>query len=263
MTDAEEPLLAAQADPEKTIVAPRFDETEAQTAQPVVPLARAPRFRRRPRLRPLLRLWPLLLLSAVLGGALSVFGLHLYQQRRAHALAPAPASQPAARNAQPASVPGAQPVTNEPPTPAPPSAASETPAPASIAETAQPHTQPSRPDTPVRTTAQAKVERAPADSKREATKHAPPRRDPQAEAAAQPARVNDGAVRPRLVDVLHGDNGDDRDDNDREMRRRAWRHWRREHPPEQDAPQRDHAPRQQPRGADRIRDIFEGSRPPV
>jgi hypothetical protein len=255
MTEAEEPMTTTPADRETTLVAPRFDETEAQTAQPVVPLAPAPRARRRP------RLWPLLLLSAVLGGALSVFGLRLYQQRRAHALAPSPASQPAARIAQPPSTPSAQPVANAMPAPVPTTAVSEPHAPttASVKETAQPHTPP---DAQAKTT-QPNAERPPAQAKREATKHEPPRRATPEESAAQPARANDGAVRPRLVDVLRGDERDDRDESDREMRRRAWRHWRREHPPEQDAPQREHAPRQQPRGADRIRDIFEGSRPPV
>jgi hypothetical protein len=257
MTEAEKPMTTTPADRDATLVAPRFDETEAQTAQPVVPLAPTPRARRR---RP--RLWPLLLLSAVLGGAFSVFGLRLYQQRRAHAaLAPSTASQPAARITQLPSTLSAQPGANAMPAPVPTTAASEpyAPATASVKETAQPHR---LPDAQAKTTTQPNAERTPAQAKREATKHEPPRRATPEESAAQPARAHDGAVRPRLVDVLRGDERDDRDESDRAMRRRAWRHWRRDHPPEQDEPQREHAPRQQ-RGADRIRDIFEGARPPV
>lgn len=90
MTEAEQNQTPAQTDAEATLVSPRFDATEAQTAQPVVPLA-AVRGRQRS--------WPLLLLSAFLGGAVSVAGLYLYQRHQARAaieprpqvLTPAPA----------------------------------------------------------------------------------------------------------------------------------------------------------------------------
>ncbi|MFL6227920.1 MAG: hypothetical protein ACJ741_03975 [Pyrinomonadaceae bacterium] len=59
-------------DPEATLVQPRFDEAEAQTAQPVVPLRRAPvlQSRRLP--------VALVLVSALLGGLVSVVAYRLY-----------------------------------------------------------------------------------------------------------------------------------------------------------------------------------------
>src|SRR5437763_1558017 len=62
MTEAEQTSLPEPvADPDATLVTPRFGEAEAQTARPVVPLASAARRRR--------RVWPLLVISALLGGA--------------------------------------------------------------------------------------------------------------------------------------------------------------------------------------------------
>lgn len=60
------------ADPDATLVAPRFDEAEAQTARPVVPLRRAPAWQSR-------RLpVALVLVSALLGGLVSVVAYRLY-----------------------------------------------------------------------------------------------------------------------------------------------------------------------------------------
>lgn len=66
-------------DPEKTLVAPRFDAREIVTAQPVVPLADAPAVRRERRQGTLPLL--LILVSALVGGLVSVFAYRLYQQR--------------------------------------------------------------------------------------------------------------------------------------------------------------------------------------
>jgi hypothetical protein len=60
------------SDPDATLVQPRFDEAEAQTARPVVPLTRAPVWQSR-RL-PL----ALVLVSALLGGLVSVVAYRLY-----------------------------------------------------------------------------------------------------------------------------------------------------------------------------------------
>lgn len=68
------------ADPEKTLVAPRFDARESMTAQPVVPLADAPAVRREQRRQGTLPL-VLILVSALVGGLVSVFAYRLYQQR--------------------------------------------------------------------------------------------------------------------------------------------------------------------------------------
>ena len=76
-------------DPEKTLVAPRFDAREVVTAQPVVPLADAPHARRERRQGTLPLV--LILVSALVGGLVSVFAYRLYQQR---------AQQPSAREQQ-------------------------------------------------------------------------------------------------------------------------------------------------------------------
>jgi hypothetical protein len=82
-------------DPEATVVQPRFDASEAQTAQPVVPLSRVAAWRGR-RL-PL----ALVLVSALVGGLVSVLAYRLYQRAaQAHA-----APRPAAVAAQPTPTP--------------------------------------------------------------------------------------------------------------------------------------------------------------
>src|SRR2546423_7889708 len=88
------------ADAETTLIAPRFDEREAQTAQPVVPLATVARRR---------RVWPLLLISALLGGTVSIFGLYLYQRERARAVVAQPATRQQTPTPAPAATPNAQP----------------------------------------------------------------------------------------------------------------------------------------------------------
>ena len=67
------------SDPEKTLIAPRFDARETVAAQPVVPLADSPvaRVARRQGTLPIL----LILVSALVGGLVSVFAYRLYQQR--------------------------------------------------------------------------------------------------------------------------------------------------------------------------------------
>jgi hypothetical protein len=93
MTEAEEQRATeptAEIEPnaeEVTLATPRFDAIEAQEAQPVVPLAQV---RRRA------RIWPLLLLSACLGGALSLLALHFYERPRTLSAQPAPPPQQAA-----------------------------------------------------------------------------------------------------------------------------------------------------------------------
>src|SRR5918911_5207565 len=84
MTEAEQTQLSAQTEADATLATPRFDATEAQVAQPVVPLAEVRRRR---------RTWPLLILSAILGGVVSVAGLYLYQRRVRTAGTQPPAEQ--------------------------------------------------------------------------------------------------------------------------------------------------------------------------
>lgn len=100
-------VLTNGTDADETLVTPRFDEVEAGTAQPVVPLAVvaaedpqaaasivtpfdvAPRAYRR-------RQWPLalVLISALAGSVLGGAGLYLYQQRQRTTPAPAQEEQP-------------------------------------------------------------------------------------------------------------------------------------------------------------------------
>jgi len=136
MEERTQNLLAGEADagkisddPEKTLVAPRFDAREVVTAQPVVPLAderaarRAPRQGRQGTL-PIL----LILVSALVGGLVSVFAYRLYQQRveqssareQQHANVEAPALTPEIpERAQAAEVPAATPEVIEEPQPDP------------------------------------------------------------------------------------------------------------------------------------------------
>jgi hypothetical protein len=113
-------------DPEKTLVAPRFDAREALTAQPVVPLADAPPARRERRQGSLPLL--LILVSALVGGLVSVFAYRLYQQRAQQSSARAGQQQPAyveapaltpeiSARAKPAETPAATPEVIEEPTP--------------------------------------------------------------------------------------------------------------------------------------------------
>ncbi len=78
MTETPQNTVPAPDDAELTLATPRFDAVELQTAQPVVPLAAVAS-------RP--RIWPLLLLSALLGGAVSIAALYLYQRPVARAVA--------------------------------------------------------------------------------------------------------------------------------------------------------------------------------
>lgn len=80
-------------DPEKTLVAPRFDAREALTAQPVVPLSDAPPVRRERRQGTLPLV--LILVSALVGGLVSVFAYRLYQQRAQQSSAREQQQQPA------------------------------------------------------------------------------------------------------------------------------------------------------------------------
>ena len=84
---------------EATLVTPRFDVQELQTARPVVPLTQrqsAHGASHRP------RSLGLLLMSALLGGAVSVFAFRLYQQRHYADTTAAPAAITAPAQTQPA-----------------------------------------------------------------------------------------------------------------------------------------------------------------
>lgn len=92
MEEIQQNYAAGATDPDATIVQPRFDISEEQTAQPVVPLAggAATTWRGGRRL-PL----ALVLISALVGGLVSVFAYRLFQ----HAAHPSQVSLPAATRA--------------------------------------------------------------------------------------------------------------------------------------------------------------------
>ncbi len=89
MEETEQTVLI-EGDPDATLIAPRFDEQELGTAQPVVPLAvmspDAFNYGASPSAQKngTRRSWPLalVLLSALAGSALGVAGLYFYQQRQ-------------------------------------------------------------------------------------------------------------------------------------------------------------------------------------
>lgn len=222
MQEAEQHILPADAGGgDATLVTPRFDEAEAQTAQAVVPLAAVRRQQ---------RVWPLLLLAALLGGFVSVGALYLYQRPRTQAVAAPPTIVP-------------EPTTNA----TPPETAQSAP----VADDA-------RPQTNVDERTNAVVPNEPAAAQPKSAAHAPTgqeraavtRRAEKKEAKAQTARV---AVEPRpqraAANEARGTEVGARRNAEANRRPRA----------EQT---RDAQPQHQTRNVDRIRDIFEGARPP-
>lgn len=97
------------ADPDKTLVQPRFDMSEEKTAQPVVPLAPSTRGGRR--LGGSLPIM-IILVSAVVGGLVSVLAYRAYQRRPAQ-----PAAQDTAQQQQQQQKPAEEAAADESPTP--------------------------------------------------------------------------------------------------------------------------------------------------
>jgi len=219
------------AEPDGTLVTPRFDEVEAQVARPVVPFAdNHPVKRRR-------RQWPiaLVLISALAGGVVSLFAFRLYQQR----------SQVAATET------GNQQTTNAEPTPEPtPSAETAATVTEEQAQTEAPlifeEFDPAKEGGEIRNAepirkADAKPVVARRDEHRDEAKPTAPRR-----VESSPA--------PRQVEASHEDvRRDDRTDEDIIEERRERRRERRE--------QRREQRRSPQRNIDRIKDIFEGAPP--
>ncbi len=235
------------AEPDRTLVTPRFDEVEAQVARPVVPLTGSggdgrPAARRRQ--------WPiaLVLISALAGGVVSLFAFRLYQQR----------SQVVATET------GAQQTTNAEPTPEP-TLSAET---AVTATEGQTQTQ-----SPVIfeefDPAKEGIEGSVAVPTREAdAKSAATRRNTGRDTGRDEANPNATAPRaagtsqrrvenspaPRQIEARPEDAPrDDRTDEDIIAERREQRRERRE--------QRREQRREPKRNIDRIKDIFEGAPP--
>ena len=231
------------ADPDKTLVQPRFDVREERTAQPVVPLAQPPA--RGGRIRSSSLPIVLILVSAIVGGLVSVFAYRAYQR------------QPVAQEEQ-QSQPSAEASVAESPTPElvvveeveaqpdvrQPSEETKT----EVAETVAPDA--------------ARVERpvVKEDRKPEAAAERAPRR---ADDGAKPERARNEPARARRVDVLTGPTGErvsrrerGRDD-DSEIEGEATDY---ESPAERRARRRA-ARRAGRRNVDRVRAIFEGDPP--
>jgi hypothetical protein len=216
MTAAEQNQLSAQVDADATLVTPRFDAAEAQEAQPVVPLAEV---------RAARRTWPLLLLSALLGGAVSIAGLYLYQRPRNPSLNTQTQTTPAADTT---ALPETAQVAPSLPTDVHPQTAAAT---SDAVHTATVNAPPVKP-----------VERTRATEQTRGTEQ-----KPQAAASDEPARRTEPSTARREANAPRGE----RVANERSARTERPR----------PAPTR---PTPQPqRNVDRIRDIFEGARPPA
>src|SRR5437763_5637954 len=188
MTEAEQTSLPEPvADPDATLVTPRFGEAEAQTARPVVPLASAARRRR--------RVWPLLVISALLGGAVSIFGLYVYQRERTRGVV----AQPAAEQRQQTAVAA----PNSPPDAKAQAAQVATQSSGALgpAHDATAHDREQPQAGGASSVAEAKKEqRAVVAAKREADKK-------EAKDKEKPARAAGTETRPRLVEVIRGGDG--------------------------------------------------------
>ena len=243
MDERDQPF-AAQGDADATLVTPRFDEQEAETARPVVPLAEATEVgvygagRRR---------WPLALVlaSALLGGVVSVFALRVYQGRqRAAAVQGVSVSQaPRQQEGEPQASSGAAVVATPEATPA-----QSGPSVAAV-ETYE------RPE-PALKAAEAEKREEKKDGRREpggARKGADePRSTREAERRKDQAPAARADARPRRVETI----------TYRDAERPA--RQRRDEAAVYDAPRdarRGEARRPRRRNVDRIRDIFEGPPP--
>lgn len=241
------------ADSEKTLVAPRFDAREVVTAQPVVPLAdaRTVRRERRQGTLPLV----LILVSALVGGLVSVFAYRLYQQR---------AQQSSARAQQ-------QPVTVEAPALTPEIAAADAVAaetPAATPEVIE-ETQPA-PDEEVAEVREAVMEKATAREEARDDSRAGRDHDSTSERASreeQPASRGNATRRPsarRVEEIttptedlkVRRERYDGKEASDYEVPRRPRAERRAARRAERRA-----ARREGERNIDRVRAIFEGPPP--
>jgi hypothetical protein len=193
----------AGEDPEATLVTPRFDETEARHAHPVVPLEEAPARGRRARAprRSWANVLPVvaLLVVAALGGAAAT---KFMQSPRAERVQEAGQAQ---EQAQPAPVQAAEapPPPSQPPAPQV-SEASREQAPAAKPETRETHTRPARTAAPA-PVAVERVEVDDDDDDGEARGKSSERRrgrEDDVEKELRKAAKRAKGKAPRLVDVL-------------------------------------------------------------
>ncbi len=237
-----------EGEAEATLVSPRFDVQELQTARAVVPLTQPQAARGGASRRP--RSLGLILMSALLGGAVSVFAFRLYQQRhQADAAAPATAAAPTRTQPAPTVAKPAAPVetaandvrnATAQPTLSAPSAVGEKRNQPAVAQPNKDELEREKTvavATDARRTAKTEVVRS--NERPAAAVTSTERERPK----ARMIEVIPAAPRQAEADARRDDNGGLSAEE-----RRARRRERRE-------------PRTQPRNVDRIRDIFEGSPP--
>lgn len=238
MQETQQNFSLANADPDATLVQPRFDEAEAQTARPVVPLSRVAAWRRQT--LPV----ALVVVSALLGGLVSVAAYRLYQRQESAQ----------ARTAPPAAAQQRQPATQETQTAqAAPSRASDDTAPAAEAQPAERRqiAADAAKDEERGARSEASDAKPEGAEGRAASKRADEKRAaPPADENAPPTRK--GAPRARRVDVITSPYATERD-------RRRDDDATDQVLPEQHGDKRQRRPK--PRNIDRIRDIF-GAPPP-
>jgi len=252
-------------DRDETLVTPRFDRGEAETAQPVVPLAVVsgeaetydPRAARRaPRVMPL-RPWALalILVSALAGGVLGGAGLYVFQKSRQDGAAAAPVEQTTAAVEQ-AVAPAVETTPEPSPTPAEEAAALPVEPAEQVAELPV-----AAEETEDRTDAVTKREEskrdegaAPVPRERSSPAEAPVKRGKKGDPDEEDNRGRESRPR-RVADEYPRDSPSDDDDNDYSDRREARRVGSIVYGGEG---RRERRRQRRQSGVDRVRGIFEG-----
>ncbi len=238
--------LVSEHDP--TLATPRFDAGEAHEARPVVPLTANPVNRAR-------RRWPvvLVLVSALAGGAISIFAFRVYQQRQATRVAGQPQQEvtQAAQQQQPQS-----------PTPAPSPVMSATgtteekpqqqrPVIIETVETEKASAPPKRDESAAHKVATAEETK----TARKAERKVEEKRAEHSSSGETRPRIVDTSREPRRAD--EDMRQDDRADDSADARRDGWQARRRERRERR----RSNSGGGQRRNIDRIKDIFQGPPP--
>jgi hypothetical protein len=244
MAETQQNFPSGTTDPEATLVQPRFDDAESQIAQPVVPLSREPRRPTRSRL-PV----ALVLVSALLGGLVSVLAYRLYQRPSAGAQ---PATEQTVQTSEQTTKqqPAPQPTQTPELTAAVPAAEESAPR-THVEPTPVPNKREEADDDEAKTARVVEKKHDEEGKAREDTRAREERRrddEPRAARVAEP--------RARKVDVITSSQdgtGDERD---------ARRHEATDYQFPNDSRENRRARRPKQRNIDRIRDIF-GAPPPA
>lgn len=242
------------AEPEETLITPRFDEVETVQAQPVVPLAEVPTGAGRGRSFGVRRLasWPLalVLVSALVGVVVGGAGLYFYQHRSTAATTPDTQTPTASADA-PADAPSLEESASAPPQDAEPAQEAADAAEVVAAEIVEP-------DAPARDEKKEEADKSPAPEPRKAAE----RDDADADSNKRGRKGGERdaeAVRrtPRAERVGSREQARDDDDDEPQARLADEITYRRERRAERQAERRERRANRQ-RSVDRVRGIFEG-----